>query len=702
MEINLEYRPHKHQKKLHDDGHRYLVICAGRRFGKSVFARQHCILNAIYDPGLYWIVNPTYRQGKMIHWRELKAEVPHQMIVGKNEQEMSIDLSNGSRIEIKGADNEDALRGVGLKGIVMDEAADQKSHVWEEIIRPTLVDAEGWGIFIGTPKGFNWFYELWRRGNKKDKLYDPEWSSYQFTSYDNPYLKKTEIDKAKNEAKRSKREDVFQQEYLAKFKKFYGLIYRTFERKTHVIEPFDFSEYDGWEVYRGLDFGYGVNPTVCLWIAVAPDNKWYIIDEYVETKETDDYHCGMVLSQSGQYPPITLSYADPSNPQKLETWAKNGVYSTKAARTQGTNLKEWVNNGIDIVNEKLKISVMDQKPQLYVFKNCENTIKEFEVYKWKEEKDPLLNKPGRPEKSNDHCFVAGTKVLTKKGWQDIETIFPGNYVWSPLGWSRVRSAGSTGVKKIKDYGVFKCTPDHNILTSGGLKEVDKLGYSDKIMIWANQKPWSLMEFLTGAIQMPKGALIGFIFGALLTKSLRAKRVIYTERFGNTIMAKFQMAIWFTTLTTILGITTLAILSLSLLVNMLKSIIGVFGKVHWRTWRKSESWRQSGINRKLAGEVIALKLKGSGKTESGFQKVVKSVTKFITPLFLVEANIAIKTAKQQPFVDAEVFNLGTEFGCYFANGVLVSNCMDALRYFAVSYRGPQDIEVKQDERDWSFR
>ena len=49
MEINLKYRPHKHQKKLHDDGHRYLVICAGRRFGKSVFARQHCILNAIYD-----------------------------------------------------------------------------------------------------------------------------------------------------------------------------------------------------------------------------------------------------------------------------------------------------------------------------------------------------------------------------------------------------------------------------------------------------------------------------------------------------------------------------------------------------------------------------------------------------------------------------------------------------------------------------
>ena len=160
MEITLQYKPHPHQKVLHDDEHRYKVVVAGRRFGKSVFARMHCLLNALSEPGLYWIVNPTYRQGKQIHWHELKKEIPYDLVSYKNEQELSIQLVNGSRIEIKGADNEDSLRGVGLKGVVIDEAADQKLKVWEEIIRPTLIDSGGWAIFIGTPKGFNWFFDL--------------------------------------------------------------------------------------------------------------------------------------------------------------------------------------------------------------------------------------------------------------------------------------------------------------------------------------------------------------------------------------------------------------------------------------------------------------------------------------------------------------------------------------------------------------
>ena len=403
MDITIDYKPHKFQKELHDDKARYIVVTAGRRFGKSVFARMHCILNAIYNPGLYWIVNPTYRQGKQIHWHELKKEVPPSLIEYKNEQELSMHLINGSRIEIKGADNEDALRGIGLKGVVMDEAADQKPHVWEEIIRPTLVDSEGWGIFIGTPKGFNWFYELWLRGQKKTKEYDPVWSSYQFSSYDNPFLKKTEIDKAKAETD----EDTFSQEYLAQFKKFRGLIYKNFDRKVHVIDPIDISEYQGWELYRAVDFGFD-NPTTCLWIAIAPgeNGKWYIIDEYYETKQSSDYHVGIILSKTGQHFPATLTFGDPSAPQIMADWAKKGLYITGARRDPNTNKGEWVGHGIDLIQERLKISAVDQQPQLFVFKNCENLIREFEIYRWKEEKDMQLNNPGRPEKANDHLLDA--------------------------------------------------------------------------------------------------------------------------------------------------------------------------------------------------------------------------------------------------------------------------------------------------------
>jgi len=399
--INLKYKPHKHQQKLHNDKHRYLVVVAGRRFGKSVFARNHVILNAIYNPGLYWIINPTYRQGKAIHWLDLKKEIPHELVLSKNEQELSVQLKNGSRIEIKGADNEDALRGVGLKGVVMDEAADQKPHVWEEIIRPTLVDSKGWGVFIGTPKGFNWFYELYKKGKRGDSNRDLDWKSYQFTSYDNPFLEKKEIDKAREETD----EDTFAQEYLAQFKKFKGLIYKSFS-DTHIIKPFDIPNDGTYKIFRGIDFGYGVNPTVCLWIAVDKDDRWYVIDEYYEIKDTDDYHTGMILAASGKYPSTIMSYADPSNPQKIEAWSKMGVYLTAATRVGNTNLSQWVANGIDLIKEKLKLSPIDKKPYLYVFNTCDNLIDEFKKYRYKKQPGDGLNNTIRPEKADDHGLDA--------------------------------------------------------------------------------------------------------------------------------------------------------------------------------------------------------------------------------------------------------------------------------------------------------
>jgi phage terminase large subunit len=397
MKIDLDYVPHKHQEMLHNNTSRYKVVVAGRRFGKSVFARYEVLYKALFgETGLYWIVNPTYRQGKQIHWHELKKEIPREMISYKNEQELSIHLVNGSRIEIKGADNEDSLRGIGLKGVVLDEAADQKEKTWWEIIRPTLLDSEGWAVFIGTPKGFNWFYELYLMGQKGTKSYDDEWKSYHFTSYQNPYLKKKEIEKAK----KATDEDVFAQEYMAEFKRYKFSIYSMFERKTHVIDPFDIPFYGDWEIYRGIDFGYGAEPTVCLWVAVSSDNeRWYIIDEYYEIKDTSDYHCGIILAKSAQYPSAVNSYGDPANPQIMQDWAKRGVYVTPASREGNTNLTEWVKTGIGIIQEKMKISAVDHKPSLFVFKHCESLIREIEAYRWKEESDGTTR---RPEKLYDH------------------------------------------------------------------------------------------------------------------------------------------------------------------------------------------------------------------------------------------------------------------------------------------------------------
>jgi phage terminase large subunit len=405
IDVKISYKPHKNQKLIHEDSHRYKVVCAGRRFGKSVFARNHCLLNALYDPGLYWIVSPTYRQGKMIHWMDLKKEIPEELVDYKNEQELSIHLINGSRIELKGADNEDALRGVGLKGVVMDEAADQKPHIWFEIIQPMLLDSKGWAVFIGTPKGFNWFYELFLKGQEKSNTFDPEWKSFQFTSYDNPTIPdvKKELDKIKSKSLKDKKEDSFAQEYLAEFRKFSGLIYPEFDRKINVVDAFEIPE--DWEIYRGIDFGFD-NPTACIWLAISPEGKHYAIDEYYESKQTSDYHCGIIISKSAQYPAARVTYGDPSAPQIHLDWSQKGVYITPARRDPSTNKGEWVGHGIDTVRDLLKVQSVDKLPRFFVFKNCENLIREFETYKWAEQKDEQLNNPGRPEKANDHLMDA--------------------------------------------------------------------------------------------------------------------------------------------------------------------------------------------------------------------------------------------------------------------------------------------------------
>lgn len=227
--------------KLHDtqfqvatDTHRFRIVCAGRRWGKSTLAQLIALQWATKDVGTVWIVSPTYRQGKQIHWNELNKIVPREWVLKKNEVDLSITLKNGSVIELKGAENPDALRGVKLRGLVIDEIASIRNWdwLWQEVLRPTLTDYEAPALFISTPKGFNSFYELYEEGNKPGGLY----KSWRFTSYDNPYIPKEEIDNAKKELT----EDTFAQEYCADFRKFTGLVFKEFDRAVHVIQPIQF------------------------------------------------------------------------------------------------------------------------------------------------------------------------------------------------------------------------------------------------------------------------------------------------------------------------------------------------------------------------------------------------------------------------------------------------------------------------------
>lgn len=397
------------QAEVAKDDHRFRIICAGRRAGKSVLSRMIVLQWATQQEGVYWIVSPTYKQAKMIHWRDIQKEVPNDWIAAKNEVELSLTLQNGSVIELKGAENPDNLRGVKLRGLVIDEIASIRNWdwLWSEVLRPTLTDYEAPAIFISTPKGFNHFYDLFNLGQKEDSQY----KSWRFTSYENPKIPKGEVDEAKKELTG----DTFAQEYLADFRKYTGLVYKDFDRELHVISPFDIPEH--WGVYRGVDFGSN-NPTACVWVAVDPDDNWFIASEHYQTGQTIDYHAG-VINANPLSKRVVNTYADPSGKQWIDEFNTRGIYLTPATKETGTGSSTWVNFGIEKVAERIKpvpghvigagVENKDSMPKLFVFSNCTNTIGEFEAYRWKEKSVTQaqdLNEPDQPEKANDHLMDA--------------------------------------------------------------------------------------------------------------------------------------------------------------------------------------------------------------------------------------------------------------------------------------------------------
>ena len=207
-DLNIELLPW--QKEVWADDTRFKIVAAGRRTGKSRLAAWMLIVNALQtEKGQVFYVAPTQGQARDIMWQTL-LELGHPVIAGSHINNLQIRLVNGATISLKGADRPETMRGVSLKFLVLDEYADMKPDVFEQILRPALADQKGSAMFIGTPMGRNHFYELYKYAELDD---DPTYKSWHFTSYDNPLLDSSEIDIAK----RSMSSYAFRQEFMASF-----------------------------------------------------------------------------------------------------------------------------------------------------------------------------------------------------------------------------------------------------------------------------------------------------------------------------------------------------------------------------------------------------------------------------------------------------------------------------------------------------
>lgn len=227
--VRIDYNPRPAQLEVHNSKALYRVIVAHRRFGKTTLAINELIRSAILVPGRYWYVAPSYRQAKTIALAMVLRYLPPELIAKKNETDLTIQLFNGSEIALKGAENKDSLRGVGLKGVVLDEYAQMDRDTWEAIIGPTLLDnpAEpGWAIFIGTPKGRNHFFQVFSNGKTGKK----KWASFQFSATTTGIFDPEELTRLREELT----EDTYREEYMAEFLDGEGTVFRGVR---YIVEP---------------------------------------------------------------------------------------------------------------------------------------------------------------------------------------------------------------------------------------------------------------------------------------------------------------------------------------------------------------------------------------------------------------------------------------------------------------------------------
>ena len=217
--------PHPAQIEILQAEERFLIICAGRRFGKTKIAAKMAIKEC-REPGkvVWWVAN-TYKN-VVRGYREVLRQIPPGVLT-KTPPPASVAASGrlvlhfpgGTRFEFYSGENPDAMAGEGVDYVVVDEAALQREIVWTQTVRPTLMDNQGGALLISTPRGRNWFYQLYLRGQ------DPEYKDYkswQFTTADNPYISAEEVE----EMATTLPQVMYEQEVLAQFVSEAGSVFR--------------------------------------------------------------------------------------------------------------------------------------------------------------------------------------------------------------------------------------------------------------------------------------------------------------------------------------------------------------------------------------------------------------------------------------------------------------------------------------------
>ncbi len=357
---------HPTQDQVASDLHRFRVLNCGRRFGKTTLAVEEIKGVAIAKPTKSAYIATTYAQARDIAWEMMRKQFAR-AIIQANESRLELHIRTQDKGEsivfLKGWENIETIRGQAFDFIVLDEVASMRNFwlQWHEVIRPTLTDTKGEALFISTPQGFNHFYDLCNL-----ELKDNDYKTFHFTTYDNPFIPVDEIEKAKRELPPER----FQQEYMASFQKTSGLVYKEFSRDKHLYDELPKGTFSK---IAGIDFGY-THPAAVL--DIRTNGELYFIEDEWYKRERTETQLAEYVSACG----FNAVYPDPESANGIEELRRKGLNVREVVKGQDS-----VKSGIQKVRELLISS------RLKVNKKCVNTISEFEMYSYDEDK--VLEKP---------------------------------------------------------------------------------------------------------------------------------------------------------------------------------------------------------------------------------------------------------------------------------------------------------------------
>lgn len=377
---------HPKQDEIRRHPARFKVVSCGRRFGKTMLAVA-LIFACAAQGGAAWWVGPTSREAK-IGWKQLRqmaAQIPG---VDVREATKEIVFPTGGWLAVLSSESS-TLRGEGLDLVVIDEAAflHDLGRVWSYDLRATLSDRKGRAIFISSPDGRNYFYELFRRG--MDDEY-PDWMSWQATSYDNPFLDHAEIDAAKAELP----EWVFRQEYLAEFLSFAGKVYKTFTPECDAIMRGDVDISVYREFWGGIDFGFR-NPTAVGVFGIDRDDRMDMIDGLYAREMTTPQLIEQLRALQAQYE-IRRWFADPAAAGDIQELKNAGLPVVAAPRVKAELDRSFIKSGI------VKVETRLVNGRLRIHESQQDAIREMDMYRYGEARDGAEQKEN-PLKVDDHA-----------------------------------------------------------------------------------------------------------------------------------------------------------------------------------------------------------------------------------------------------------------------------------------------------------